>query len=319
MTLALLVLSSSGCVDYGVSRKSHSDAFAQAERPNGVDILWLQDDSGSMDEERDLLAADAHVLINFIFLGSVDFRLGVASTDMDVDTAGTLTGPAIDPYSDEPLETFLDQVDFDLPGSIDERGLEAAIAAADPLGVNEDFGRATADLEVVAFSDEDDHSELDVSQVLEALQEDRPGVRVGVSAIVGDPPEGCVSPYAAADPGLRYIEAAESTEGMRESICSPDYDGVLQRIALNALGLTTHFALTAVPDLSTLAVYVDEVRVHERREDGWHYDVGENSIVFDGLAIPPPGSAVYVTYLEWYGVQQEQEPEDSGDAGDSGL
>jgi hypothetical protein len=56
---------------------------------------------------------------------------------------------------------------------------------------------------------------------------------------------------------------------------------------------------------------VDGLKVHQRERDGWSYNPGDNSIQFDGFAVPPPGSVVVVTYSEWYGPTYERE-EDTG-------
>lgn len=305
MWTLVIALGATGCVDYGVSRRAYSDAWFQQDRPDGVDIVWVQDDSGSMSEERDMLADAAEVFITHLDLVELDYRLGVVSTDLDPEYPGRLVGPVLEPGTPNLLDDFLNQVLGHETGNPTEQGLAAAIAAAAPGGVNVDFGRVDADLEIIVFSDEDDHSDTPITQVLSELEDPRNQASLGLSAIVGDPPQGCISPTGAADHGERYIAVQEATQGLRESICSPDFEGLLSRVALRALGLEVRFFLSAVPDLSTLAIYVDEVLVHERPQHGWRYDVGDNSIVFDGLAVPPPGSQVYASYLEWFGVVED--------------
>ena len=63
--------------------------------------------------------------------------------------------------------------------------------------------------------------------------------------------------------------------------------------------------------MPTIELLVDGLQVHQRERDGWSYNPGDNSIQFDGFAVPPPGSNIVVTYSEWYGPTYERE-EDTG-------
>jgi hypothetical protein len=147
---------------------------------------------------------------------------------------------------------------------------------------------------------------VDVATFLDTLENQRPNAKVKLHAVVGDPPEGCVSALAAADVGTRYLEAQAATQGRRESICTLDYGAMLARVALDVIGLQTSFALSKVPAVATIELTVDGIAPHQRRRDGWWYDPGTNTIEFDGFAVPPPGSQIDVTYTEWFGPLQEQ-------------
>jgi hypothetical protein len=116
---------------------------------------------------------------------------------------------------------------------------------------------------------------------------------------------------AAADAGVRYIDAQEESGGLRESICSADYAALLERIALKVLGLERRFALSEVPELDTLEVRVDDALIPNRERHGWVYDPGNNWVEFDGYAVPPPGSTVSLSYFPWLG--------DLNASGDSGA
>jgi len=294
-----------GCSDYAVVGKGFSEGFFQNDREEGVDILWVIDNSATMYEEHDLLMDSADNFIAFVANSSVDFRLGVVSTDMDEDP-GLLQGPVLDVETSSMVDRFISQINTDRVGSRDERGLEAALVGADPE-LSPEFARARADLELVVFSDEDDHSSLSVDDVLDELSDQRDGASVKVHAVVGDPPAGCVSALAAADVGTRYLEAQAITEGRRESICTLDYGGMLARVALDVIGLDTTFALSEIPSPPTIELMVDGVGVHQRDVDGWRYNPGDNTIVFDGYAVPPAGARIEVSYALWKGPLEEQE------------
>jgi hypothetical protein len=284
------------------------ESFFQPDRGEGIDILWVVDNSATMYEEHDLLMDSADAFIGFVSNSSVDFRLGVISTDMDEDQ-GELNGTVLDVESNEMVDTFIDQIQMDIAGSRNEKGFEAALIGADP-DRNPDFARAGADLELVVFSDEDDQSDVGVDSFLSTLEDQRPNANVKVHAVVGDPPAGCVSALAAADVGSRYLEAQTLTDGRRESICTLDYGAMLARVALDVIGLQTSFALSKVPAVATIELTVDGITIHQRQRDGWWYNPGTNTIDFDGFAVPPPGSQIDVTYTEWYGPLQDQEDDE---------
>ena len=283
--------------------KTFTESFYQAGRESGVDILWVVDDSATMYEEYDLLMTSADAFIAFVANSAVDFHLGVVSTDMDVDP-GLMRGPVLDVDSTEMVDRFVDQIGSELAGSRDERGFDAALVGADPV-LNPDFARAKADLEVVIFSDEDDHSTLPADTFLTELQNLRPNAKIKVHAVVGDPPAGCVSALAAADVGSRYLEVQAATEGRRESICTLDYGAMLARVALDVIGLETTFVLAKIPGPESIEVLVDSVAVARRDQDGWRYNPGDNTLIFDGFAVPKAGSVIEVRYSEWNGPLED--------------
>jgi len=305
MTRFLPFLVMLGCSDYKIAGQTFSETMFQNNRLEGIDILWVIDDSATMYEEHDLLMASADEFISFVANSSVDFQIGVVSTDMD-EKPGLLRGPVLRTETSGIADEFVDQISSDRVGSRDERGFDAAILGADPT-LNPDFARPRADLEMVVFSDEDDHSDLAVSSVLAELEAQRPSASVKVHAVVGDPPAGCVSVLAAADVGSRYLAIQEATDGRRESICTLDYGSMLARVALDVIGLDTAFALAKVPSPSTIELLVDGVEVHRRDIDGWRYNPGDNTIIFDGFAVPRAGAAIDVSYSEWAGPLEEIE------------
>ena len=299
-----------GCSDYQVVKQTFTESFHQPERKEGIDILWVVDDSATMYEEHDLLMNSADAFIGFVANTTIDYRLAIVNTDFEEDY-GRLQGAVLTPESTGMVDSFISQVDMDRAGSRNERGFDAAIVGADP-SVEQGFARAKADLELVIFSDEDDHSSVDAATFLDTLKSQRSGsAKVKVHAVVGDPPVGCVSALAAADVGSRYLEAQAITEGRRESICTLDYGAMLARVALDVIGLETSFVLEKVPEVPTIELLVDGLKIHQRDRDGWKYNPGDNSIQFDGFAVPQPGSVVDVTYSEWYGPTYERE-EDTG-------
>lgn len=294
-----LSLCSFSCVDYAVTRSQRLDAWTQPERDDPVDILWVLDNSASMSEEHESLIDHAASFTDTLAAAELEFRLGLVVTD-----------PA--DLGDQKGETMTDQspgltaafqaaiTDAGLRGSREEAGFEAAAAGASSL-VYPDFAREDANLEVIVYADEDDQSEVNVSDFLGELELTRPGMVARVNVIVGDEPAGCASPLAAADPGTRYISAKDASGGVRESICVNDIDAMLERVANQAIGLNTTFLLTDLPLLNTLVVKIDDAEIPRRDEDGWRYDGRSNAIVFAGWSIPRPGAKVTASYYNWTG------------------
>lgn len=295
-----------GCVENSVSRRAAYESFVQPGREDGVDILWVIDDSRSIAEEQAQLVLALGAFVELFATVDVDFRLGVVSTDLEQVAPGTLRGPLLSPETPDLEATFAAQIGLNAEGSRDERGFDAALAA---LSDDVELSISNADLELIFFSDEDDHSTLDAAAFVQALRGLRPDAALGVNPIVGDLPEGCASLIAAADPGFRYVEAWELTEGLRQSICASDYESMLRRVALRAIGMRDRFLLAEVPEPSTMEVRVDGVLLHPRSPHGWRYEAGTNEVVVDGYAVPLPGSELSVRYYEWQGLEPpEEEP-----------
>src|SRR5687767_15154056 len=66
-----------------------TDVFVQVTTPK-VDVLWVIDNSGSMEDEQADLVANFPAFMDF-FLGSgLDYHIGVTSTDLDRNYNGSM-------------------------------------------------------------------------------------------------------------------------------------------------------------------------------------------------------------------------------------
>jgi hypothetical protein len=139
---------------------------------------------------------------------------------------------------------------------------------------------------VVLVSDEHEQSRQLWPEYVTQMQAISPNV--GITAIVGDEPDGC----ATAEAGTGYTEAALYTGGAVLSICADDWSGYFETIgALSALGQTDTFVLTSIPDPSTIRVIVDGAPSTD-----WTYDATWNAIVFNAGAVPAPGVEIKASY-----------------------
>lgn len=280
------------CSEYAVHNLTQEDIFEQTEDPP-ADVLFVVDDSASMAEEQENLAANFGAFLDLLTDTTADFRLGVTTTDPD--RGGVLVGAFLTPDSADSAATFATQVQVGTNGNRDEQGL-----AMGAMGLREDvnpgFLRGDGFAHVVFVSDEDDHSPGSVEDHIAALTAAAIGEGVTAHALVGDLPAGCMSGTSAADAGARYLEVATALGGLSESICADDYGVVLEALGLAVSGWNPVFPLSELAAETTITVWVDEVKIPRREVDGWTYSIGENAVVFTGRAIPRPGMGVRVTY-----------------------
>ncbi len=216
----------------GIKTESWTDSASQV-----VDVLFVVDDSGSMNQEQENLAASFEAFIQEAASWKSDYQIGVTTTTVEFPDGGALQGDPIF-VSDANWEKFVPNVAVGTTGSGTEQGLWAGkIALSPPLvdytdeacstdaecgflhechgdgtcgGFNRGFLREEAALEVVFVSDEEDQSPESLEAYLNFFRElkgfDRPDL-LHLHAIVG-PPGGCSSVNGIAQAGHRYLDLA---------------------------------------------------------------------------------------------------------------
>lgn len=303
----------------GLQFQSTVDTFAQV--PNDeVDILFVVDDSTSMEEEQAALAAGFTAFISEIEEANSGFQIGVVTTDADSDDphVGELIGdPPFLTADDDYVGAFQSRVRVGTGGSDKEKGLQAAAAALSPTllaGVNHGFLRPEANLLIAVVSDEEDCSDDGLLDGYDAngcysdpefLTPVEDYFDAFVAAKGGDPElvsfGAIISPAsdAACDtayPAVRYAMGAFAFGGMVGDICQTDWSDMLYELGLNAAGVRDEFVLSHPAQPETIHVEVDGVEIPESTRDGWSYVPSRTSIVFLGLSVPPRGSEIVVSY-----------------------
>ncbi len=136
-----------------------------------VDILWVIDDSGSMDEEQDNIRDNASVFTDRLLNANVDFQLGVITTDAGNDNK--LVNQCSSILTTATAAEFAKCALVGTRGSGREEGLEAARRALDPDYVsgemNPDLLRDGAPLHLVFVSDEEDETSTYMGEFPTAL------------------------------------------------------------------------------------------------------------------------------------------------------
>lgn len=297
---------------FGDETAQYEEGFTQ-EAFEALDVMWVVDNSGSMDEELDQVRTNfASFISEFVGLG-LDFHLAVISTDMDsAGHKGQFRGDFITPDHPDPITEFLAQTDLGATGSGSERGMDSINAAlSEPLasGANAGFLRDEAALAVIVLSDEDDDSTMDNSTFSSwymGLKSD-PNL-ITFNSIVGDPVSdgnwlgGCSNwsglDMLQAEAGTRYVNMSDATGGIWKSICYEDYDETLAHVSLTSAGMVTTWDLSETPTSGggSIEVTVDGEPVYYSLFDGFTYDETTNSVTFHGDTIPAPGQYVLFKY-----------------------
>jgi hypothetical protein len=302
-----------------------TDAFVQ-ESGAKVDVLFVIDNSGSMMEEQQSLGANFASFMSAALESGVDYHIGVTTTGLDASSGGWSQCPG---GADGGENGRLFPVDGSSPRIItpltpnaagvfatntrvgvchwNEQGLDGAYKAlSDPLlhslddprtpqsgDGNGSFLRPEARLALIFVSDEEDFSTQPVSfyETYFKSLKDQDASKLSVSAIVG--PKDLSSCSTASSSGNRYIQLAEATGGVVESICTPNWASSLEKLSDTTFGPKRNFPLSDTPaDASQISVRVNGVGV----TSGWTYDAGTNSVLFNVGQAPAAGAYVEVTY-----------------------
>jgi hypothetical protein len=239
------------------------------------------------------------------------------SLAMGVDFTLNNNVVVITPQTEGASEIFSEMVAQGTSGAGIEMGYHAAeLGLSEPLisTVNAGFLREEANLSLIFVSDEDDDSALPVNDYLRFFTElkgesaYRDHQRFNISAVVGErAPEfsgepSCSSADGVADYGKRYVDLANRTEGLVESICDQDFSPIAAELGLILSGLAVEFELSGNPNPTTFEVDLYEsedldsfVRTLEEGVD-WTYVVERNAIRFEEGQVPAPSSYITVGY-----------------------
>lgn len=264
------------------------DEFSQ-KSASKVDVLWVVDNSGSMEERQTNLAKNFQAFIDVFSRSAIDFRIAITTTDIFKDQGQFRGTPRVlTPSTPDVLGAFAKNIRVGIQGSPYEAGLEAArmalerqaqanapklqqvesckigcasslnptpCRAACPDKYPVEFLRPEAYLYLIFVTDEEDKSSEDVRffwRTFETAQGIGNDGTVTTAAIIGDVP---TNPCGAT-PGKRYQSLSELTGGEVGSICDASFEKTLHKLATSAVGLKRKFALSRAPNVDTLQVTV---------------------------------------------------------------
>jgi len=266
------------------------DSFEQPYSFNGVDILWVIDRSGSMNNNDAELLAGIEAMISA--LPPTGWRLNMVSA--------TPANGANDAFF--PLVPGDDIADaLALWGSVSngqwEQGFQTAFEYVENNSYASSWMRDDAALLVVFVSDEEEQSPvLNVSQFISWYQYLRPSVFM--ASIVHIPNSPLCNP-GLINIGDKYIEATNYFNGVVVDICSQDWSTGVHDASAQVLPYH-EWELTHLPVEDTLIVFVDFMESAD-----WTYDPLTNTIEF--TVLPPEGALVEIGYIIDYGIGDDDD------------
>jgi hypothetical protein len=312
----------------GTNISDQTDVFHQPSEVKS-DVLFVVDNSGSMGWAQTELANNFASFIAYATSLEVDYHIGVISTEVnDAETGqgdpardiipGVLVQapgrPKIITNQTPDLNAaFTDNVNLGVCCSDEqEAGLQAAhMALSEPLitdpAANAGFVREDAKLYLIMLSDEQDQSRGEPDFYVDFLQSIKGFRNTGwmkMSAIVGDAPDGC--PAGATEPtagsGSRYIEVADRTGGIFESICTSNWAQSLQNLGIDAFAAIQEFPLSRPADSGSLSVTVNGESIppcgaaEPGCSNGYTYYPDSNTVFFGDGIVPEKGDRIEIHY-----------------------
>jgi hypothetical protein len=311
----------------GTLISDQTDVFHQLDQVKS-DVLFVVDNSGSMGWAQNELSSNFSSFINWAVNLDVDYHIGVITTEVNDPESGegdpprdifpgvlvfAPNRPKIITNATPNLQTaFSENVHVGTCCSDEqEAGLEAAwMALSEPLvsdpTANAGFLREDAKLYIICISDEQDQSRGNPDFYVDffsSIKGYRNTDMMKVSAIVGDAPSGCGTDTA--ESGSRYIEVANRTGGIFQSICTGNWAQALENLGIDAFAAIREFPLSRPADEATISVTVNGQPVAHAScndpdnpscQDGWIYDPGSNTIYFGDEVVPDRGDRIEVDY-----------------------
>lgn len=303
--------------ELGALPAAHSEVHFQGGAAPPVDVLWIVDNSGSMQQEQTKLGNNFNSFIQYFTALQLDFQMAVTTSDVEVNSKGEFVGPILNSATPNLNQAFLNQVNVGTSGSGQERGLEAArLALSEPniSGPNAGFLRPNAILAIIVVTDEEDGDEWPggvppVQEYINFFTALKGGDlnTINFSGIYGAVVETgvaapCTSPDADAEAGVRYEAVIEALNGVKASICAPDFGPVLDNLGSVIAGLATAFPLDYTPVVESITVKVDGVTIPMDPLNGWTWNATLGGIVFAPSAVPDECAVIEISYgVEDYG------------------
>jgi len=288
----------------GVYEQWITQEYIQEEIPL-LDIIFVIDNSGSMNIFHQHLASQMTNFMNAFVISGADYHMSFVTTDK-----GYFQGSGAVYWIDN---TFINPIDWaqgvitgiGVHGSAYEKGIEYARAVlqnTDSLkgaAPGTPFWRDDATLVIIYVSDEPDFSAgtwNSYTSFFDTIKTDVNLVRH--FGVIGDYPSGCSYQYGnyfrTVGFGSGYWNMTQRYNGDWYSICAADWGQQMQDLA-DTVTTRKIFAIDEPdPIENSIIVYVNGQLV-----TNWSYDLNSNSIIFDDNAVPEPSQTIKIEYAIW--------------------
>lgn len=311
-----------------ISILSESQEFQQVTTftPRKIDILWVIDNSGSMENSQTNLVNNFNVFINRFSSLQYDFRMAVTSTDAyrarfngnqplrrvrDGIIGQTSSGVRVmDPSTPNLGQVFITNATQGIAGTGDERSF-SSFEDVLTYSENSDFRRQDAYLAIILLSDEDDFSHSGSSLNESYSNTNLFSIDYYKTFLDGHAGAGNYSFNAITilDPackaildtdfprkiGTRHMALADATGGLKLSLCGNFADN-LQLISDKILSSSQSFTIDREPVEGTLKIFVNNVEVPVDPVNGYTFDVATLTVTFNGSAVPPANASIRVLF-----------------------
>lgn len=270
--------------------------IVEADPP--ADIMFLVDQSCSMDDNTAILNANFNTFINDLSNYTTNWHVMVVNDDDgcarqdakygNVSVLTETTPNVADAFGDYTLGVNGGGF-FGEPANTEALLTTAALATSPGkmASCNMGFRRDEALLHVIFVTDEPEQSSAKTwSALTNEIVANIGAGKVKLSAIAGDVPGGC----ATADAGTGYYDAVGMTGGEFLSICAPSWTAYMPLLA-SASVKVNQFDLSSTAAPSTVRVWVNGTE----RTGGWTFEVADNAVLFT-TDIPESGDTIDVTY-----------------------
>lgn len=298
-----------------------------------ADIIWVVDESGSMDDEREALGAAAMQFVGLALNAGLDFRMGI--TDMRRGGPGGQPGIFATREAQGTGDRWLFPTEFDefnaaiqAPSGPDpadfgtENGLTQGRDAIERHTPRDDNNpqmvRESAQLVIIYATDEaaqeikspsscgsitasggPSQDTLDcIAQTAQPFI-DHLHSHDAVAHVIGEPLPHKSNPCAT-EHAYGYYEAVAATSGQVGSICQLDFTATVTGIIDSIIGAASPVTLEHFPISASISVVRDSLFVQRSRNVGWDYRGDANSIVFFNLPLDPETPAeLVISYRRW--------------------
>lgn len=287
------------------------DVFKNPEQ----DILFVVDNSGSMNWHQDTLSRQAHHLVSELTEKNIDFHIGVITSDThDPNHGGRLVGeiPFVTPTTPNLVNVLTQNLKVGTSGHYQERFFDPVVAAlSEPLisTLNAGFYRESATLTLIFITDTEDSSVVDVNSFIDFLTNLKGSLnKISAHAVIV-PQDASPSCYADSEwPAQRIEHFISLVDGYLYNLCDESSLQLvwknLSELPANKL-LLHNIPLPMIPKFDTITVqYGTQTLTKGELKRGWVYDHIQNEIVL-GTDITwtqqPKGTLLEITFVpeEW--------------------